>query len=323
MAALTERRLVSFLQHRFAANAPGVQLGIGDDAAVLAPATEPWVCSVDASVAGVHFDTRLIGYEDIGFRAFQAAISDLAAMGASPTAALSALVLPRGLSARAIDELTAGVAAASRDTGCPVVGGNISRGGELSLTTTVLGHAARPLRRSGARPGEELWLIGGVGLAAAGLSLLRLTPPDGAARVPEAEVGLERCIAAWRRPRALLEEGRELVGRASAAIDVSDGLGADAAQLAAASRVRVVVERERLRAALDAALYAAARRTRRSVLQFALSGGEDYALLATGPRRLRPPRAVRIGYVSRGAGAFLAADGRCFPLRGGFDHLRR
>jgi thiamine-monophosphate kinase len=330
MAALTERRLVSFLEHRFAANAPGVQLGIGDDAAVLAPAAEPWVCSVDASVAGVHFDTRFVGYEDIGFRSFQAAVSDLAAMGAAPTAALSALVLPRGLSARAIDELTAGIAAASRDTGCPVVGGNISRGGELSLTTTVLGHAARPLRRSGARPGDELWLIGGVGLAAAGLSLLRLTTPsappggafEGATSVPETSGGLDRCIAAWRRPRALLEEGRELVGRASAVIDVSDGLASDAAQLAAASRVRVVVERERLRAALDAALFAAARRTRRSALRFALSGGEDYALLATGPHRLRPPRAVRIGYVSRGAGAYLASAEGAVPLRGGFDHLR-
>jgi thiamine-monophosphate kinase len=340
MAALTERRLVSFLQHRFAANAPGVELGIGDDAAVLAPEAEPWVCSVDASVEGVHFDTRFVGYEDIGYRAFQAAASDLAAMGATPTAALSALVLPRGLSSGAIDALTAGVAAASRGASCPVVGGNISRGGELSLTTTVLGHAARPLRRSGARPGEELWLVGTVGLAAAGLALLRLSssrmahgsggtdpgapasPSPASLSTPWADTGVERCIAAWRRPRALLEEGRELVGRASAAIDISDGLAADAAQLAAASRVRVVVDRERLRAALDAALFAAARRARRSALRFALTGGEDYALLATGPHRLRPGGAVHIGYVARGTGAFLAAAGRLVPLRGGFDHLR-
>jgi thiamine-monophosphate kinase len=343
MAALTERRLVSFLAQRFGADAPGVELGIGDDAAVLAPAAEPWICSVDASVAGVHFDTRWVGHEDIGYRAFQAAVSDLAAMGATPSAALSALVLPRGSPPRAIDELTAGIAAASRDTRCPVVGGNISRGGELSLTTTVLGHAARPLRRSGACPGEELWLVGAVGLAAAGLALLRLstsravpacagdraTPPlptpslsTPSLSTPWADAGVERCIAAWRRPRALLDEGRELVGRASAAIDVSDGLAADAQQLAAASRVRVVVDRERLRAALDAALFAAARRLRRSALGFALSGGEDYALLASGPRRLRPARAVPIGYVSRGTGAFLAVAGRLVPLRGGFDHLR-
>jgi thiamine-monophosphate kinase len=344
MAALTERRLVSLLEHRFAADSPGVQLGIGDDAAVLAPAAEPWVCSVDASVEGVHFDTRFLGYEDIGFRAFQAAVSDLAAMGATPAAALSALVLPRGLSAEAIDQLSAGIASASRDTHCPVVGGNISRGGELSLTTTVLGHADRPLRRSGARPGEELWLIGGVGLAAAGLSLLRLasspargdavenaggagaarwTGASAAASSPAAtQTGVERCVWAWRRPRALLQEGRELIGRASAAIDVSDGLASDAAQLASASRVRVVVERERLRAALGAALFAAARQARRSALRFALSGGEDYALLATGPCRLRPACAVRIGYVARGSGAFLAAAGRLLPLRGGFDHLR-
>src|SRR5690606_12854498 len=144
--------------------------GIGDDAAVLAPGSEPWVCSVDASVQGVHFDLGLVGLADVGYRSFQAAVSDLAAMGARPLAALSALVLPRALSAADIDRLTAGQAEASRETGCPVVGGNVSRGGELGITTTVLGHAAQPILRSGARPGDQVWLLGELGLAAAGLS---------------------------------------------------------------------------------------------------------------------------------------------------------
>lgn len=329
MATLTERRLVSWLGERFAASAPEVQVGIGDDAAVLAPAAEPGIVSVDASVDGVHFDRAYLGYEDIGYRAFQAAISDLAAMGAVPTAALSALILPRSLPRAAVDELTAGQARASRETACPVVGGNISRGGELSITTTVLGRAAAPLRRSGARPGHQLWLIGELGLAAAGLALLRithatpaLTPPPWPRRRPDArEPGLVRCVEAWRRPRARLAEGRALLGRASAAIDVSDGLAADARQLATASGVRIVVDQEQLRAALDPALLVAQRALRSSALRWALRGGEDYALLATGPAALRPACAVAIGYVARGVGAFLARRGRRVPLEGGFDHL--
>ena len=326
MAALSERRLVALLDARFQTDAAGVRLGIGDDAAVLSAGSEPWVCSVDASVQGVHFDRRYLGLADIGYRSFQAAVSDLAAMGARPLAALSALILPRALSEAGIDELTSGQAEASRETACPIVGGNVSRGGELSITTTVLGQAAAPIPRSGARPGEQLWLVGELGLAAAGLSALRL----GWSNVPESANGrglpppaLARCIGAWRRPRALLAEGRELVGRASAIIDVSDGVAADAARLAEQSRVRLVIDRERLRASLCGALLGGARALRRSPLQLALSGGEDYALLATGPCALRPAGARPIGYVTRGSGAFLGDGSRLRPLSGGYDHLRR
>ena len=155
MSALSERRLISFLEARFHEVAPGVGLGIGDDAAVLrAGGAEPWVVSVDASVEGVHFDLAYLDYADIGYRSFQAAASDLAAMGATPAGALSALILPKTMSADAIDALTAGQAAASREAGCPVIGGNVSRGRELSVTTTVLGRAQRPLTRAGARPGD-------------------------------------------------------------------------------------------------------------------------------------------------------------------------
>lgn len=336
MSALTERALVALLARRFAGPAPGVELGIGDDAAVLAPSAEASVCSIDASVEGVHFDLAYLTYEDVGYRSFQAAVSDLAAMGAAPAAALSALVLPRALSRDAIDRLTAGQAQASRQTACPVIGGNISRGTELSVTTTVLGHTRDPLRRAGARPGDELWLVGPVGLAAAGLSYLRLgrerrcrIPPGAggdAAAAASTALGVAgavaRCVEAWRRPRARLEEGRQLVGRAHAAMDVSDGLSADVAQLAAASCVRIIVEREALRGSLDPALLAAGRCLRRSPLQLALAGGEDYALLAAGPRALRPACAAAIGHVRRGAGAFLTSGRHLIPLGRGFDHLR-
>jgi thiamine-monophosphate kinase len=320
MARRSERQWVERLRERFAVGAGQVQLGIGDDAAVLDSSSDARVCSVDASVEGVHFDLRYLSLADVGYRSFQAAISDLAAMGAEPVAALSALILPAGLSATDLDELTLGQRAASRECECPIVGGNLSRGTELSLTTTVLGSASLPLARSGARPGHQLWLLGRVGLAAAGLACLRL----GRRGSDDGErAAIARCVQAWRRPHALLEQGRQLAGRASAAIDLSDGLATDARQLARASGVRIVLEREQLRAALDPSLMVAGRALRRSPLQLALYGGEDYALLATGPSTRRPEGALVIGWVTRGQGAVLAWPGYRAPLARGYDHLLR
>jgi thiamine-monophosphate kinase len=319
MPPLTERQLVRLLAERFRATSPQVRLGIGDDAAVLASRGDDWVCSVDSSVDGVHFDLAYLALNDVGYRSFQAAASDLAAMGAAPVAALSALILPPSLSPRDIDDLTRGQALASQQCGCPIVGGNISRGRELSITTTVIGTAAEPLRRDGARPGQELWLVGAIGLAAAGLSALRL----GRFGSGDATGPLDECAARWRRPQALIARGSELVGRASAAIDVSDGLAADAGQLARASGVCVLIEAGRLRAALGPRLIEASRALRRSPLRFALFGGEDYALLATGPRSRRPAWAKAIGHVLAGSGVRLQDARGSRLLTGGYDHLAR
>jgi thiamine-monophosphate kinase len=335
MAGLTERQLVTLLGRRFQTLSPQVCVGIGDDAAVLTEDSGARVVSVDASVEGVHFDRAYLSLEDVGYRSFQAAVSDLAAMGAEPVGALSALILPRSITTGQIDQLTGGQAAASVACQCPVIGGNISRGGELSVTTTVLGRCDRPLRRDTARSGDQLWLVGALGLAAAGLAGLRLRVGrrlgciDEAASEPRAGSGdgerrhpaLDLCIRAWRRPEAQLTRGRELVGAANAAIDVSDGLAADAWQLARASGVRVVVDRERLRAVLRPELLLASRGLKRSALHFALYGGEDYALLATGPSSKRPSWANAIGYVTEGRGAVLASFAGTRPLGRGYDHL--
>ncbi|HEU4579309.1 MAG TPA: thiamine-phosphate kinase [Polyangiaceae bacterium] len=320
MARRTERQWVERLRERFAAGSRGVALGIGDDAAILAPSAEASVCSVDASVQGVHFDSSWLSLEDVGYRSFQAAVSDLAAMGALPVAALSALILPRDLPAEGIDQLTLGQRVASVECACPIVGGNLSRGRELSITTTVLGRSGVALPRSGARAGDELWLVGALGLAAAGLACLRGRVSGAGASERRA---VERCVQAWRRPRALLGEGRELTVCARACIDISDGLATDARQLARASRVRVIVDEALLRAALEPSLLLASRALRRSALHFALYGGEDYALLATGPSRARPVGAAPIGWVTRGQGALLQRAGQRVPLERGFDHLAR
>jgi thiamine-monophosphate kinase len=294
----------------------GPRVGIGDDAAVVRAGGAELVWTVDAQVDGVHFDRRWLTLSDLGFRSFQAAASDLAAMGARPIAALSSLILPAGMKARELSAIATGQAEAAAELRCPVVGGNLARGSELSVTTSVLGRAARPLLRSGARAGDEIWLVGAVGLARAGLTLL-------SRRVPLTTEALRTCVRAWRRPQALIARGSALCGRARAAIDVSDGLAGDLAHVAAASSVRAVLERAPLLRALRPELVRACARLGEDPLELALYGGEDYALIATGPAARRPRFARRIGRVERGKGAQLdTADGTRSPLGGGFDHLR-
>jgi thiamine-monophosphate kinase len=130
----------------------------------------------------------------------------------------------------------------------------------------------------------------------------------------EANDAVRRCIAAFRRPRALLLEGARLVGRAHACCDVSDGLARDALHLAEASGVRIVIEERALRALLAPALESAARQLGAQALDFALRGGEDFALLASGPANLRPRFARRVGRVERGSGAFERSSGRSYRL---------
>jgi thiamine-monophosphate kinase len=304
---------------RIFARGPGlgkkVELGIGDDASVLRIGPERLVWTVDACVQGVHFQLGWLSLREVGWRSLVAAASDLGAMGARPLGALSSLVLPPGFSRQELIELGRGQNQAARELGCPVLGGNLSRGSELSIVTTVLGSCKNPLLRSRARPGDELWLVGEVGLARAGLELLSSGQRSESAAA-------KRAIRAWRRPIALIERGLELGRVARAALDVSDGLSGDAVHLAESSRVRVVIEAVRLEKALPRALRQVGDLLGIPPLELALLGGEDYALLAAGARGRRPSWAHAIGRIERGQGVVIEAeDGTRRRAEGGFDHF--
>jgi thiamine-monophosphate kinase len=303
-----------------APHAKAVELGIGDDAAILRVGRERVVVSVDDQVEGVHFDLRWLGPSDVGYRALQAAASDLAAMGATPLGALASLHVPRGFPDAKLRELSRGQAEAARQLRCPVVGGNIARGAALSVTTTVLGRVQKPLLRSGARPGDELWVVGELGLARAGLLLhqQRLKVPSRLRAVAE------RARSAWARPEARVQAGRKLLGRAHALIDVSDGLAGDVQHLADESRVKAVVEAALLARLVSPELCDLGDLLGEPGVALALNGGEDYALLCTGPRARRPRWAKVVGRIERGRGSELELEtGQRLALGPGFDHLRR
>jgi thiamine-monophosphate kinase len=288
----------------------GVELGIGDDAAVLAaPGGGRLVWTIDEQVEGVHFRRDFLSWHDVGWRSFMAAASDVAAMGAVPWCALAALVLPADFGDAALEEMARGQRDAAATVGAPIVGGNLSGGPALSIATTLLGTCERATTRAAARPGDGVWLAGRVGLATAGLKALE--------RGFSADPRLAPAVLAWRAPRALIAEGRAMQGVAHAAIDVSDGLARDLGHVALASGVRVVLDPTALLA--DAELTLAAAVLGQEPLLFALHGGEDYALVAASPAPLDGFR--RIGDIKEGRGIALASHGGEAEIEPrGFDH---
>jgi thiamine-monophosphate kinase len=310
----SEFERIAHLRALFGAPPHAVSTGIGDDAAVLDlaafdRAAAHLVWTIDACVEGVHFERNLLEWHDVGWRSFMAAASDLAAMGAEPVGALCALALSSDLADIDVEEIGRGQALAAMSLSTSLVGGNLSRAGEVSLSTTLLGLAVHPVRRSGARPGDVLVVAGELGLAAAGLRLLK----QGAGLDPRAA----RAVAAWRRPVALIADGLRLSAVATAMIDVSDGLAQDAGHLADASRVRIELDPAAL---VSNTLQAVAAPFSLDALALALGGGEDYAVLATVPAdRLAPGERV-IGRVVQGEGVWLQDGTRVAQV--GHDHFR-
>lgn len=290
----------------------GVEVGIGDDAAVLAGGGDgsKLVWTIDEQVEGTHFRRELLSWQDVGYRSLMAAASDIAAMGARPLGALAALVLPEGLDDEELEQIARGQADASAAIATPIVGGNLARGPVVSVATTVLGLSSRPVLRTGARAGDGVWMAGSVGLAAAGLAALEQDVAD--------DQPLQAAVGAWRRPAARIADGLAMREVASAAIDVSDGLARDLGHVAEASGVCIVIEESAI--AADGALVGAARALGRDPVDLALHGGEDYALVATARSAIEGFR--RIGEVIAGRGLVLRGAGGDRPLEArGFDHF--
>jgi thiamine-monophosphate kinase len=277
---LDEFTLIERLRLRFEAAAgggpPSGETWIGDDAAVVTFGGGPMVLTTDLVVGGVHVDLELGGPEDAGYKSLMVSLSDLAAMGARPRYALVSMAAPPGTE---LERVGAGVAEAAAEAGCTVVGGDLSVAPALVVSVAAAGvleggSDLPALLRSGAVPGDTLFVTGPLGGAAAGLRLRRET--CGASAVVATGSGSSaRLEARFLRPRARIAEGT--VARragASAAIDVSDGLAADVARLGEASGVGIALD--------DVPVEPGA------TLEEALRGGEDYELVvATGsPSRL-------------------------------------
>jgi thiamine-monophosphate kinase len=288
----------------------GVEVGIGDDAAVVS-ASGKMVLTVDTHVEHVHFERAWLTMRELGAKSFMAAASDLAAMGARPSCALSSLILPKDVSDEGVDELARGQAEAAKEIGIAIVGGNLSAG-PFSITTTCVGEAGAPLLRAGAKAGDLVVVSGELGLASAGLHMLQRGTPASRVR--------DRVVEAWTRPRARIEEGLALVNAASACIDVSDGFALDLHRLCEASGVGAEIDEAAILALGGATLDEAARALGSEPRTFALFGGEDYALVATSPREV--PGFATVGRITQGGGTWItSARGRQELLPLGHSHF--
>ena len=219
-----------------------VVIGPGDDAAVIKPRRGAFdVLTTDAQVDGVHFNRRFVPAEAIGHRALAVNLSDLAAMGASPHAALLSLALPPTLDVATFEQLLDGLLALAAIHRVTLIGGNITQTpGPLTLDVTALGSARprRVLTRTGARPGDEVYVTGTLGEAAVGLQRLQAAPQAAAAWATDA------CVRRYLRPEPRVRAGM-LLGRnraASSCMDVSDGLADCVRQVAEASSVGITLD---------------------------------------------------------------------------------
>jgi thiamine-monophosphate kinase len=336
-----EFELLARIRERLPADGPRIRLGSGDDAAIAVPGGAT-VTSVDALVEGVHFRRETASPRQIGHKALATALSDLAAMGAQPGEAYVVLGVPADLDEEGCLELLDGMAELARETGTGLAGGDLSRAAELFLAITVVGHAPGPealVTRAGARPGDALVLTGEIGGAAAGLELLddptlekRLHGEAGAdhTRRGSTLASLAGLCARQLEPHPRIAAGRALAAAgATAMIDLSDGLGADAGHLAQASGVALRIEAAAVPLAAGAADVMAAAGEDPWQL---LAGGEDYELLAALPteqleeaaaavREAEGCTLTKIGEVLAGSGVEIRLrDGRLLEPEG-FDQL--
>lgn len=324
-----EFELLAKVRERLPPAGPGVVLGSGDDAAVTVPAGAT-ATSVDALVDGVHFHRDQTTPTQIGRKALATALSDLAAMGARTGEAYVAVGLPPDLGEDEALELIDGLAALARETGTTLAGGDVTRSPVLTLAVTVVGHAEQPeqlVSRGGARPGDLLVLSGEIGGAAAGLLLLQ-RPELAASMAPTVADGLrQRQLDPWPR----LASGRALAAAgARALIDLSDGIGGDARHLADRSGVALRIDAGALRLAAGVTEVAAA--AGRDPFELAVSGGEDYELLAAlPPERLAEAQRgmaeageatlTPVGEALAGTGVEIRLPGGAILAPAGFDQL--
>jgi thiamine-monophosphate kinase len=274
-------------------------LGIGDDSAIFRPRSlrEELVFTTDMLVEDVHFLRETHTPAQVGYKALARGLSDIAAMGAEPKFCLLSVAFPKWATPKWIDRFFDGLLALARETGTELAGGDLSHAAVFASDITVCGSAptGSALRRSTARAGDQIYVSGALGGSALGLAMHK--------------------GAAWKRhlkPEPRLALGRHLRTRASAAMDITDGLSLDLHRLCLASNVSAEIEQPPL--------------FRGASLEQALHGGEDYELLFTARPNKRIPASfggvalTRIGQIRRGHAGEIKLQGHPLSIKG-YDHF--
>jgi thiamine-monophosphate kinase len=320
LRSLRERELISSIRKGFSARGRNLVLGIGDDAAVVRGAKGLCLLTTDLLIEDVHFITSLHPPHYLGRKSLNVNLSDIAAMGGRPTFALLGLALRKGLGRAWVRSFLGGLKAAAGEAGVALIGGDISAAKRTVVSVTIIGEAGSPIRRSGARPGDLIFVSGCLGDAAAGLRLLRRGYRLG--KDSQADCLLRAFLDPV--PQLALGQALSRLKAASSMIDTSDGLSVDLLHLCEESGTGAEIDLGLL--PLSPAIRALEKKPERLTLH----GGEDYQLLFTSSSdklakilSLQKKFALhRIGRMTRRKGIFtIDREGRRRLLKaGGYQH---
>jgi thiamine-monophosphate kinase len=306
----SEEQIIEQLQRLFATNFPAdIEVGIGDDAAVLLGIKNKLVATTDMAVEDVHFNLNWSSPFQIGAKLTTANLADLFAMGATPKYLLVAAALPNEISENFISELANGIRSVADQFNVAVVGGDLSRSAKVALTITAFGDlAGTAITRDGAKVGDQIYVSELPGLSAAGYAILNR--------------GLDRpryVVQAHLNPKLI--PPTQLIKVATALCDISDGISIDGSNIAKASKVNFSLDKELIRAANGFSdLAELATELNEDVFDWILNGGEDHFFLAAvNPENISGLSAIKIGEVVAGDGKVLL-DGQEIK-RAGYQHF--
>ncbi len=321
LRSLHERELISAIRKEFSGRRRGLVTGIGDDAAVIKSPSGSLLLTTDLLVEDVHFIAPLHPLYYLGLKALNVNLSDIAAMGGRPRFALLSLALRPVAKPRDLERFLEGFKRAAEETGTALIGGDVSASAKMTVSVTVIGEARQPILRSGARPGDHIFVSGYLGDAAAGLRLLKKGYRLGKSN--RADVLLRAFLDPV--PRIKLGLALSRLRAVTAMIDTSDGLSVDLLHLCQESGTGAVIYAEKLPLSPELRFF------EKKPEGLALHGGEDYQLLFTvrpdnldaiAPLQKRHDLHV-IGKMRRGQGiSLIDGKGRRRALEpGGFEHL--
>lgn len=306
-----ELSIIRFIRKRFPGKRKEILKGIGDDAMVF---RNGFVVSTDSFFENIHFDLKYFSMYALGWHTMAASLSDLAAMNAEPLCALVSLNLTKKIGLNDIKKLYQGFDKLGKKYAFDISGGDIVESPAFGLTITVIGRAGKPLMRSGAQPGQTLFVTNFLGLAEVGRAVLNEGLP-----CKQYPVAVDKHL--YPEPR--IKEARLLMKYAKACIDISDGLSTDANHLAVESNVKIILEKEHVPIHSEVGEFCAM--TGIEPLDFILASGEDFELLFTARYlpKISGIKVFRIGKVMKGRGLFVSFRGkqrRISPT--GYEHLR-
>jgi thiamine-monophosphate kinase len=270
--ALTEAQVIARLRDIFASPDPRIEVGIGDDAAIVAGEVRQ-VMTTDMAVEGVHFNTDWSTGFEIGRKVTAANAADILAMGGVPDYLLVAVALTGSESMEWISDLAHGIKFEADLAGLQIIGGDISKSEKIVISMTAVGHCTRPILRSGAKPGDGIYLSSLTGWSAAGLSILK-------SKLPATTDVMDKALREFKSPT--IDYGFDVAG-ANSLCDVSDALAIQASQMAESSKVAFEFDLSKIEAASEfLELETLARELGIDIWHWIFAGGEDHALLATG-----------------------------------------